>query len=283
MKKMATFLGAIVTLLTLSILTGCGGGGANDPLTNNPKDGAALSYIAPGTFTMGTSAGIDIPTNEQPPHRVTLNAYYIYRTEVTVAQYRTFCTATSRALPTFPAGYSWAGKTGWNDPALQNHPIVHVTWDDATAYAAWAGAALPTEAQWEFAARGTGGRNYPWGGTAVSGDASNGWDQTKCANAYNSANVGISTWPVGSFAVGASPEGAHDMAGNVWEWCADWYEDYTVNSQTNPTGPANGTSRVVRGGSWDYNPGNLRGAYRTSALPTVSIRELGFRCVYAAP
>jgi len=244
--------------------------------------GANMVWVPGGSFTMGTpyNAWWGEPYTQQ----VALSGYWIDKYEVTVAQYRAFCTATGRALPSFPSGYSWAGKTGWADPALQQHPIVYVTWYDAKAYADWAGVALPTEAQWEYAARGPSGRNYPWGGTATAADPYNGWDQTKCANYYNSYSQGKSTWPVGSFPAGVSWCGAHDLAGNVWEWCADWSGPYSTGPVTNPTGPATGTVRVLRGGSWDYGDGyGCRGAVRGNGYPGGWDGGIGFRCVSSSP
>lgn len=159
---------------------------------------------------MGTIYGVGY-SDERPAHQVTLSGYWIYKYEVTVAQYRQFCAATRRKLPPFPSGYSWKDRSGWASPALQQHPIVNVSWYDAKAYADWAGVRLPTEAQWEYASRGPRGKTYPWGGTATLVDPDNGWDQTKCANGYNSSDVGKSTWPVGSFATGVSWCGAHEV------------------------------------------------------------------------
>ncbi len=244
----------------------------------NPKDGAAMVWVPAGEFLMGsTDADKYAGSDEKPQRRVYLDGYWMYKYEVTVAQYRAFCAATGRALPRFPSGRSWAGKGGWTDPALQNHPIVNVTWRDATAYAAWAGVQLPTEAQWEKAARGTDGRIYPWG---------NAWDQAKCANYYNSSSKGISTWPVGSFPAGVSWCGAHDMAGNVWEWCADWYQSeyYKTAPARNPTGPATGTFRVLRGGSWYiYIESGCRGAGRFLNYTDYYWNYNGFRCVALSP
>jgi formylglycine-generating enzyme required for sulfatase activity len=229
----------------------------------NLKDGAEVVFIPAGVFLMGSKDG-NGKADEQPQHTVYLDSYYIYKYDVTVAEYRTFCQATGRAMPDAP---SW----GW----LENHPMVDVSWNDAKAYADWAGAALPSEAQWEKAARGTDGRLYPWG---------NDWDAAKC-------NTGSKqTSSVGSFPAGASPYGCLDMAGNVWQWCADWYgEDYYKNSPTNnPTGPATGEVRVLRGGSWyyydfgDYKSG-ARGAVRDGIGPDGWYYYIGFRCAVLSP
>ena len=248
----------------------------------NPVDGATMVWVPGGAFTMGSPDGVGYP-DQRPAHRVTLTGYWIYKYEVTVAQYRAFCAATDRKLPSFPTDYGWGGKRGWDDPALQQHPIVDVTWHDAQAYAAWVKAALPTEAQWEYAARGVQGRNYPWGGTATANDEINGWDKTKCANHDNSSDVGKSTWRVGSFPAGASWCGAHDLAGNVREWCEDWFGDYSATAVTNPTGPAKGDSRVLRGGSFDYHVISLRGAFRNYDYPDGRFGGGGFRCVSLSP
>jgi len=248
--------------------------------STNPRDGAALVWVPAGPFRMGETQLHDAyrdggwqevlsvawealhgrRTNDAPPHTVDLDGYWLYRTEVTVAQYRRFCRATSRALPPAP---DWK----WQD----THPIVNVSWDDAAAYAAWAGAALPTEAQWEKAARGTDGRAYPWGDV---------WDPAKCVN------YAKTTHPVGSIPAGASPYGALDMAGNAWEWCADWYDFayYRTAPMHNPPGPVTGRARVLRGVSWYYaSPVNFRAALRCYNSPTHRRNDGAFRCVLRSP
>jgi formylglycine-generating enzyme required for sulfatase activity len=231
----------------------------------NPKDGAEMILIPAGEFQMGsTDTDKDAKGDQKPQRKVYLDAYYMYKTEVTVAQFRKFCHATGRkSMPPKP---DW----GWID----THPIVNVSWNDAVAYAKWAGVALPTEAQWEKAARGTDGRIYPWG---------NEWDKSKCANWSNSGegNTIMETHPVGSFPDGASPYGVMDMAGNVWEWCGDWYNaDYYKNATVrNPHGPATGTVRVLRGGSWgNYGYDDCRGAFRNGSYPGYDVGDVGFRC-----
>ncbi|HOF88995.1 MAG TPA: SUMF1/EgtB/PvdO family nonheme iron enzyme, partial [Armatimonadota bacterium] len=157
-------------------------------------------------------------------------------------------------------------------------------WHGAKAYTDWAGVALPTEAQWEYAARGPEGRNYPWGGVATASNELHGWDPTKCANRYNSHDQGISTWPAGSFPAGASWCEAHDLAGNVWEWCADWRGSYSFMPVTNPSGPATGERRVLRGGSWYSGIGySCRCAFSSGYSPYYWVEVLGFRCVALSP
>ncbi|MEI7832641.1 MAG: SUMF1/EgtB/PvdO family nonheme iron enzyme [bacterium] len=228
----------------------------------NPKDGMEMVYVPAGEFLMGGDKFGD----ERPAHSVNIDGYWIYRTQVTVAQYRAFCRATGRDMPYAP---SW----GWQD----NHPVVNVNWDDAQAYATWAGAALPTEAQWEKAARGTDGRVYPWG---------NDWDTGKLQCSKKKAGDAKRTAPVGTFPAGVSPYGCLDMIGNVWEWCADWYdEDYYQNAPTSdPTGPAAGTKRTLRGGSWfDINHSYLRAVCRFWFFQMLKDDSTGFRCIMRLP
>ncbi len=195
--------------------------------------------------------------DEKPQRKVYLDGYWMYKTEVTVAQYRKFCEATKREMPEAP---SW----GWKD----SHPVVRVTWADAAAYAEWVGVTLPSDAQWEKAARGTDGLIYPWG---------NDWDAAKCANSV--ATKLKSTVPVGSYAAGASPHGCLDMAGNVWVWVQDWYGPYSAEPQVNATGPSSGEFRILRGGSWASSWGFVHTTFRTMNEPTTSGLNFGFRCV----
>ena len=255
----------------------------NVPPDVNPLDGAAMVWVPGGTFTMGTPYSNS--DNKPLTQQVTLSGFWMYKYEVTVAQYRAFCAATNRALPTWPGHcYSWAGKSGWADSSLQQHPIISVSWHDAKAYADWAGVRLSTEAQWEYAARGVQGHNYPWGGAAKVNDWYHGWNETKSAHHYNSWDYDKSTWPVGSFPAGASWCGAQDMAGNVWEWCADWYGHYSSTPVIDPAGPVAGDSRVLRGGSWyDGYFYSTRSAYRNERYPTGGWGDVGFRCVSLSP
>jgi serine/threonine-protein kinase len=223
----------------------------------NPKDGAEMVYVPAGEFIMGSDDG---RRNEKPRRKVYLDAYWMYKHEVTVAQYRKFCSETRRKMPDPP---DWALK--------EDHPIVKVSWDDAKAYADWAGVQLPTEAQWEKAARGTDGRTFPWGDT---------FDPSKavCSVAPRKEK---STAPVGSIPSGASPYGCLDMSGNVWEWCSDWYDGgyYARAPNRNPENRRASTDRVQRGGSWYFGfTDHKRASYRNRCPPDIANVISGFRC-----
>ncbi|MBI3922345.1 MAG: SUMF1/EgtB/PvdO family nonheme iron enzyme [Armatimonadetes bacterium] len=240
----------------------------------NPIDGAEMVWIPAGEFLMGSTekdmaamsrANKGFPrgffADQEPQHRVYLDGYWIYKYEVSVGQYRKFCKATHKVMP---MKHFW----DWKDI----HPIVKVSWNDATAYAKWARARLPTEAQWEKAARGTDGRRYPWG---------NKWDETKCANSLARENPNRPK-PIGSYPGGISPYGVYDMAGNVWEWSADRHDEryYRKSPRRNPIGPASGGGRVLRGGALGCTNVDLfRCCYRSHFIPTARMDNGGFRCV----
>lgn len=225
----------------------------------NTKDGATMVYVAPGEFTMGAADGFE---NEKPVRKVKLTqGYWLYKTEVTNAMYGKFLAANPKqAKPKF-----------WTDPRFKapDQPVVGVSWDDANSYCKWAGVRLPTEAEWEYAARGTDGRKYPWGNEVP--------DTARTTSAQSETTGKPS--PAGKLPTGASPCGALDMAGNVWEWCADWYDRsyYPSAPAENPTGPKDGMERVIRGGSWFQPAFFLRTTYRNRATPDTRTSELGFR------
>ena len=190
-------------------------------------------------------------------HIVYLDKYYISKYEITVGQFKKFCDV-ALLLP------SWNYINNSDE-----HPMVNVTWNEAKAYCNWAGLRLPTEAEWEKAARGTDGRSYPWG---------NSWVASKCNSSENGDSYS-NTSPVGSFFSGVSPYGAYDMAGNVWEWCNDCYDDnyYTSSPLCNPTGSPSDSNRVIRGGSWGNDYYGCRSAHRSGCYSDVGYYTIGFR------
>jgi formylglycine-generating enzyme required for sulfatase activity len=228
------------------------------------KDNATLVYVPEGEFTMGS----DVDSYEQPIHKVTLDAFWIDQTEVTNANYAKCVDAGNCGSPSYGDHF--------NNSNYENHPVVFVNWYQANAYCSWAGRRLPTEAEWEKAARGTDGRTYPWGENI---------DRT-FANYDQNQNVG-DTSAVGSYASGQSTYGVYDMAGNVWEWTADWYGDtyYSQSPSSNPLGPDSGDLKVVRGGSWDVSRYYVRSAYRYwyDASYTYYNDYIGFRCASSLP
>ena len=262
------------------------------------KDGMTLLYVPAGEFTMGSEDGDD---DEKPVHTVSLDAFWIDQTEVTNAMFQEFVRATSYQTNAEKSGKSdvfnlsskqWEETSGadWQHPqgpdsdlsGLSEHPVVHVSWNDASAYCEWAGRRLPTEAEWEKAARGTDGRTYPWGKLPPAGNLVNFADVNLNVD-YADKNVDDGyqfTAPVGSYPADVSSYGAYDMAGNAWEWVQDWYgESYYQNSSSvNPQGPASGEYRALRGGSWQNYGYDLRAANRNGAGPGLTNVNIGFRC-----
>jgi len=221
----------------------------------NLKDGSTLIEIPSGEFTMGADDGESV---EKPVRQVTLTKYYISQYEVTVGQFKRFCEARGRPMPAQP---SWSQG--------DNYPVVSVSWEEGLAYCDWAGLRLPTEAEWERAARGTEGHRYPWG---------NEWDASKCNSKAKGDGFDQAT-PVGNFPQGVSPCGASDMAGNVSEGCRDWFFEnyYKVSMPFNPKGPLMGKERVVRGGGWDSLAKACRATNRDKIRPEAKSENLGFR------
>ncbi|MFO7675684.1 MAG: SUMF1/EgtB/PvdO family nonheme iron enzyme [bacterium] len=205
------------------------------------KDSSVMVKIPAGTFTMGSTEFDD----EKPVRQVYLDAYYIDKHEVTNRQYRRFCDATGRSYPQDP---DFLGKPDYLR-SCPDYPVVNVSWDDAKAYCDWAGKRLPTEAEWEKAARGTDAREYPWGSSAPGSSRNGNFADESAKRRYSDWTIitgyddgYVNTAPVGAFPAGASPYGLLDMAGNVWEWCDDWYDKdyYGRGANNNPQGPATG-------------------------------------------
>jgi len=281
------------------------------PATLVGNDGAEMVLVPAGEFSMGSDADEidrllkDWPNvkreffaREIPRHRVSLDAFYIDKYEVTNARFQQFVQATghrtqaeregsgyvfTREKSEQVKGANWRAPRGPGSSiaSLEQHPVVQVSHEDAKAYCAWAGKRLPTEAEWEKAARGTDGRSYPWG-NQFDGRLANFCD-TNCEYKWkdSAANDGYRyTAPVGSYEGGKSPYGAYDMAGNVWEWVADWFDEnyYRDSPARNPQGPASGEQAVLRGGGWYTDALHVRAPTRARCAPADRSNLLGFRC-----
>jgi len=254
------------------------------------EDGMTQVYVPAGEFLMGSSGlDPDAEDDEKPQHTVYLNAFWIDRTEVTntmfaqfVAEtgYRTSAEKEGWGRPWTDNGWQKVDGADWQHPhgpdtsiaGLDDHPVILVSWYDAKAYCEWAGRRLPTEAQWEKAARGTDGRLFPWGNQAAT-----------CDYAVMKGNSGrgcgeVETWPVGGRPKGVSPYGALDMSGNVWEWVDEWYTEYP--GTTHYSSNYGMKNKVLRGGGWYDGRPNIRAANRDiSYAPNSRYGDVGFRCV----
>jgi formylglycine-generating enzyme required for sulfatase activity len=223
-------------------------------------------HVPAGTFLMGSEAGA---SDEKPVHRVSGGEFAMDRYEVTNARFAA-CVQAGVCEP--PALTSSSRRPHYFDnPDFADYPVIHVSWAQATQFCAWAAGRLPTEAEWERAARGTEGpRTFPWGDS-----------QPDCSKANMAGCVG-DTDRVGRRLAGQSPYGAFDMAGNVWEWTADWYEAgyYSRSPATEPAGPETGRLKVMRGGCWVSGANSQRATCRKAELPSQWAPNVGFRCVY---
>ena len=241
-----------------------------------------MLLIPGGEFEMGTNHG-DI--NESPVHAVSVDSFYIDKYEVDNEKFLSFLTAVGEhedengkelldihdlQSPFKYVNYRFELKSSRRLLDLGRHPVTEVTWFGADQYCRWAGLRLPTEAEWEKAARGTDGRQYPWGEVFSS----------RKANSMQGARVHIGTAPIGYYPLGISPYGVHDMSGNVQEWVGDLYGKnyYELESGINPKGPGTGLARVLRGGSFRENVKFLTTTARTGAGPSSTTDNIGFRC-----
>jgi formylglycine-generating enzyme required for sulfatase activity len=225
-------------------------------------DGGSLVYVPAGEFTMGSDGADD------PRHTVSLSAYWISRTKITNRMY-TLCVG----VGVCSSPVATPGAAVYTNPAYADHPIVGVTWDQASAYCGWSGGRLPTEAEWEKAARGPGNQDYPWGN-----------EQPSCG-LLNFGGCVDSTTSVVAYPNSASPFGALDLAGNAFEWVMDWYDSayYATSPIQDPTGAASGTYRVIRGSSFESASVQVASAIRHYGAATYTSPDLGFRCVVAQP
>jgi formylglycine-generating enzyme required for sulfatase activity len=278
-KKWIRMVGLLLCLLPASAC-----GPAQSATSVSAQDGMLQVYVAAGPFEMGdtvdaalvecqkvaTDCKRDYFIDEAPPHTVTLDAFWIDRTEVTNVMYAR-CVAAGKCQPP-PVTKSNTRPVYYGNPVFDNYPVVYVTWGAAQAYCAWAGRRLPTEAEWEKAAgwdeTAHKKRIFPWGDTAP--------DSTR----LNFNSPAGDTTEVGHYPTGASPYGALDMAGNVLEWVADRYDPtyYAQSPDRNPSGPPTGNYRVLRSGAWFSYGDDVRAANRNGNVPTFQLDAIGFRC-----
>lgn len=255
--KLVSWILILAVIFILSTLATVSADNQNE-ITGN--DGAPMVIIHAGEFLMGSTVKEADLRWEHPQHKVFLDDYYLDKHEVTVAQYRKFCEETGRSMPSAPY---W----GWQD----SHPMIKVSWDDATAYANHYDKRLPTEAEWEKACRAGSTTKYSFGNSGTNlGDY-----------AWYAVNSNKQTHPVGTKKPNAL--GIYDMHGSVWEWCGDWYnEDYYKSSPTNnPKGPSSGPGRVLRGGGWFSSVGYCRSAFRNWDPQSFRVANYGFRCAWS--
>jgi len=229
--------------------------------------GAPMAWIPDGAFMMGTR---DASPKATPGHRVYLYAFYMDIYEVTTARYSKFLQAFGAAEPGFVPMF-------WDEiqfPYDGDRPVIGVSWTAAETYCRWAKKRLPTEAEWEKAARGTDDRRYPWGNDAPTSKLAN-YDQP-----FSGQRFSDSLKPVDSYEPGQSPYGVYGMAGSVSEWVADWYDEryYATSPNSNPKGPASGAQKVIRGGSFADSAGALKSSSRGSSFPSDSAPFVGIRC-----
>jgi eukaryotic-like serine/threonine-protein kinase len=298
MKKVICTVGLFVVLMGSLAACQSSSPQTTDKIGTNPtqvsdKDGMTLLYVPAGDFLMGASVfDSQARFDEKPQHTVYLDEFWLDQTDVTNAMFKKFADATGyktdaekrgSSLAFDPATVTWSEVKGanWQHPrgsgsdlnGLDNHPVVQVSWNDATAYCQWAGRRLPTEAEWEKAARGADGRLYPWGNQPVAGNLLNFADRNLNGEVADKiVDDGYEfTSPVGHYPDGASPYGALDMSGNVSQWVQDRFDDnYYASSPThNPTGPTSSASfdrRAFRGGAWAAEASYARASIRFGTL-----------------
>lgn len=284
------------------VFTACGSQEADQKIITavNPLDGERYIWIPPGTFHMGCSAKdrdcqdgqIQAFNNEHPSHRVMISkGFWMSQTEITIGAYRKYAQATRRKMPeelvlAAPERFRWQGF-----PQGDNYPVVFITWEEAIRYCEWAGGRLPTEAEWEYAAR-AGSAEARYGNLdeivwyadnsgASKLNSTELWEKASSPHDFGLRlrDNGNDTHPVAE----KSPNdfGLYDMLGNVWEHCADWYGEkyYQLNEEKDPKGPSKGEFRIMRGGSWNTRPKGVRVSIRSWMLPDHRFSNIGFRCI----
>lgn len=219
--------------------------------------------IPAGTFTMGSPEGEVGRSKNEAQHQVTVSAFMMSKYEITFEQYDLFCSATGRKKP---------DDEGWG---RGKRPVINVSWEDATDFADWMGCRLPTEAEWEFAARGGTSTPFNTGNNLTTLQAN--YDGNNPYNNNSKGEYRKQTIPVGNFE--ANAYGLFDMHGNVWEWCSDLYGAYPTSPQIDPKGAISGKTRVRRGGGWNDYARRCRSAYRDNVIPSYSDYSIGIRLV----
>jgi len=241
------------------------------PAEITDAEGVVMRLVPAGPFTMGSNDGMP---DEKPVHVVDLPAFYMDKFEVTNALYKVCVDAGACQVPANTAFGIHPGAYGtYGNQQFDDYPVIWVDWDQAQTYCEWRSARLPSENEWEKAARGTDGRKYPWGDTIDPTFANYGSNVPD-----NYSGVFGKTTAVGSYPKGQSPNGIYDMAGNVWEWVADWYDVYPGGDLSANDAFGQKAYRVLRGGSWSDDPALLRTTFRGGNTADTTVNYIGFRC-----
>jgi formylglycine-generating enzyme len=286
------FLIALTGLLTVTALS------CKKDTDNNKQDPATVTYvqIPAGTFTMGSPLSETDRWENETQHQVSVSAFRMSKCEITNAQFAAFLNTKGigsdglYAAGSYPDQVLVLASDGIEDwgmhytnnqwvPAThyESYPALYVSWYGAVEYATYAGGRLPTEAEWEYACRSNSSAPFNTGNCLTNEQANYKWDVPYGACANSSNSYPGSTQAVGTYS--ANSFGLYDMHGNVWEWCSDWFGDYSATAQINPKGNDSGTYRVIRGGCWSYKAGQCRSAFRSGCFPDYFFSIVGFRVV----
>jgi formylglycine-generating enzyme required for sulfatase activity len=267
MRHKVLIIGLLIGLAVISVTTAVLAEARRTVEAEVRRNGVPMVWVSDGAFLMGSPDG---RARNQPPHEVYLNAFYVDQFEVTTAHYARFLGTIGQGQPGL-VPMLWAQVNLLQDG---DRPVMGVTWEAADAYCRWVGKRLPTEAEWEKAARGLDGRRYPWGNDEPAFTLAN-YGQSVSSHTYRD-----SLKPVGSYEGGKSPYGIYDMAGNVSEWVADWYDEeyYAKSPKSNPQGPVRGLEKVFRGGSFVSSRLAMKSTSRESNFPADKGLHVGIRC-----